>query len=85
MHNKTLHIIAFILLVVGGLNWLLLGVFQWEIGALFGGSTELIPRIIYILVGVAAVYELLTHKHNCKSCQSSKGPAPSEPANEPLM
>ena len=62
---KTLHMIAFILLIVGGLNWLLVGVFGWDIGVLFGGQTELIPRIIYILVGLAAVYELFTHKKNC--------------------
>ena len=67
---KTLHMIAFILLIVGGLNWLLVGVFGWDIGVLFGGQTELIPRIIYILVGLAAVYELFTHKKNCKACDS---------------
>ena len=73
MHNKALHMVAFILLIVGGLNWLLLGVFQWEIGALFGGPGELISRIIYVLVGLAAIYELATHKHTCKSCKSGGG------------
>jgi uncharacterized protein len=85
MHNKTLHMVAFLVLVVGGLNWLLLGVFQWEIGALFGGQSEIIPRVIYILVGIAAVYELITHKANCKACQSSKGPSPSESMSEPVV
>lgn len=70
-NNKTLHMVAFVLLIIGGLNWLLLGVFQWEIGALFGGPGEIIPRIIYVLVGLAAIYELATHKWSDKSDASS--------------
>ncbi len=65
--------IAFIVLVIGGLNWLLLGLFQWEVGALFGGSAALISRAIYIIVGLAALAELLTHKTNCKACAAKAG------------
>jgi uncharacterized protein len=67
---KYLHKIAFLLLVVGGLNWLALGLFSWEIGMLFGGSSEMISRVIYVLVGLSAVYELFTHKGNCNDCQA---------------
>jgi len=63
-----LHIVSFILLIVGGLNWLLQGLFSWEIGAIFGGSSALISRVIYILVGLAAIYELVNHKKTCKVC-----------------
>lgn len=66
----NLHTIAFILLIVGGLNWLLLGVLDWEIGMLFGGSSALVSRIIYILVGVSAIYEIATHKSRCKDCMA---------------
>jgi len=72
---KTLHIIAFALLIAGGLNWLLLGVFQWEIGMLFGGSSAVISRLIYVLIGLAAVYELFTHKQSCRACSTSQGEA----------
>lgn len=65
---KGLHIVSFILLVIGGLNWLLVGLFQWEIGALLGGSSSWASRIVYLLVGLAAVYELFSHKKNCKTC-----------------
>jgi len=65
---KALHMVSFILLVVGGLNWLALAVSGWEIGQLFGGSDAVVSRIIYILVGLAAVYEIFTHKHNCRTC-----------------
>jgi len=68
---KTLHTIASILLVVGGLNWLLVGVIGWDVGVIFGGQAALISRIIYVLVGVSALYELFTHKKNCKECDSS--------------
>ena len=62
--------IAFLLLVVGGINWLLLGIFSWEIGYLFGGADALISRGIYVLVGIAAIYELLIHKQVCKQCST---------------
>lgn len=63
-----LHKLTFILLVIGGLNWLLVGAIGWDIGALFGGQGMLIPRVIYILVGLSALYEIFTHKSNCKAC-----------------
>lgn len=68
---KILHIIAFILLIVGGLNWLLVGAIGWDVGMLFGGQGMMISRIIYILVGLAAVFELFTHKGTCKMCGTS--------------
>ncbi len=62
------HKIAFILLTVGGLNWLLVGIFGWDIGAIFGGQDAWLSRIIYVLVGLAAIYELVGHKGRCKEC-----------------
>jgi len=70
---KSLHMAAFILLIVGGLNWLLLGVFQWEIGMLFGGTSAILSRVIYVLIGAAAVYEIFTHRKNCKACATGGG------------
>ena len=49
--------LALILAVIGGLNWGSIGLFRFDLVAfLFGGSDSLISRIIYILVGVAAVW-----------------------------
>ncbi|RJP45760.1 DUF378 domain-containing protein [Candidatus Parcubacteria bacterium] len=67
------HKVAFILLVVGGLNWLLVGLLSWDVGMLFGGMSSMVSRIIYVLVGLAAIYEIATHKKNCKSCESKPG------------
>jgi Uncharacterized conserved protein len=50
--------------VIGGLNWLLVGVFAWDIGMLFGGMNAMASRVIYILVGLSAIYLLATRKKN---------------------
>ena len=68
---KALHVVAFILLVVGGLNWLLVGLVGWDIGAFFGGMDALVSRVIYILVGLSAVVLLVTHKKDCRGCSVS--------------
>lgn len=65
---KSLHTIAFILIIIGSINWLLVGILGWDIGELFGGQGALISRIVYILVGLSAIYEVATHKKSCKDC-----------------
>ncbi|OGL88336.1 DUF378 domain-containing protein, partial [Candidatus Uhrbacteria bacterium RIFCSPLOWO2_02_FULL_49_11] len=51
---KKLHCVTYILIVVGGLNWLLVALFKWDIGEIFGGQAAAISRIVYLLVGVSA-------------------------------
>ncbi|MEK7585582.1 MAG: DUF378 domain-containing protein [Patescibacteria group bacterium] len=63
---KGLHTISFILLIIGGLNWLIMGIWETDLGAWLGGGG--IATTIYVLVGLAAIYELLTHKSRCKAC-----------------
>ncbi|MCC6198773.1 DUF378 domain-containing protein [Candidatus Nomurabacteria bacterium] len=65
-----LHKLAFVLLVIGGLNWLLVGLFGWDIGQLFGGMGATISRIIYILVGLSALCEIFGHHKRCKECNA---------------
>ena len=75
---KALHMTAWVLVIIGGLNWLITGFdMNWNLGSFLGMT---IARIIYILVGLSAVYELFTHKSNCKMCGSS-----SMPMNKPAM
>lgn len=64
-----LHTIAFILLIVGGLNWGLAAVGFNVVNMIFG-SWPVVEQVIYILVGLSAVYEVVTHKQNCKNCSS---------------
>jgi uncharacterized membrane protein YuzA (DUF378 family) len=60
--------VTFILLVIGGLNWLLVGLFGWDISAYLGGMDSMVAKLIYILVGLSAIYEAATHKNRCKEC-----------------
>ncbi|MEE3429068.1 MAG: DUF378 domain-containing protein [Ruminococcus sp.] len=49
--------IALVLSIIGGLNWGLVGIFQFDLVAFIGGGqTGIISRIIYILVGLAAIW-----------------------------
>lgn len=64
-----LHKISFVLLVIGGLNWLLVGIAGWDIGALFGGQAAPVSRIIYVLVGLSALMLSFSHKDTCKMCE----------------
>ncbi|GEN87975.1 DUF378 domain-containing protein [Oceanobacillus sp. FSL W8-0428] len=58
---KTLHAIAVTLLIIGGINWGLIGFFQFDlVSAIFGGQTAVLSRIIYGLVGISAIYYLTT-------------------------
>ncbi|QCR38339.1 DUF378 domain-containing protein [Nissabacter sp. SGAir0207] len=54
---KALNTIALLLLIIGGLNWLLVGLFQFDLVAvIFGGQTAILSRIVYIIVGLCALY-----------------------------
>ncbi|MFA5184195.1 MAG: DUF378 domain-containing protein [Patescibacteria group bacterium] len=52
----TLDWIAIILVVVGGLNWALVGLFSWDLVAALFGAMSVLARIVYTLVGLAALY-----------------------------
>jgi uncharacterized membrane protein YuzA (DUF378 family) len=71
--NKGLHMVAFLLLIIGGLNWLLVGLFSWDVGMLFGGMGAMVSRVIYVLVGLSALFLLVTHKSACKMCAGGMG------------
>lgn len=48
---------ALVLVIVGGINWGLVGLFGFDlVAAIFGGFMPLLSRLIYIIVGLAAVY-----------------------------
>lgn len=54
---KTLDILAAILLVVGGLNWGLVGLFGFDLVATLFGDMSALSRVVYVLVGLGAVYQ----------------------------
>lgn len=52
-----LNKIALVLLIIGGLNWGLVGIFEFDLVAwLFGGATSLLSRIVYVLVALSAIW-----------------------------
>lgn len=63
---KYLHILTFILLAIGGLNWLGVAFGYNVVEMIFGMGS--IANAIYILVGASAILELVTHKKNCRMC-----------------
>ncbi|MGN0692423.1 MAG: DUF378 domain-containing protein [Oscillospiraceae bacterium] len=49
--------IALALMIIGGLNWGLVGIFEFDLVAwLFGGSVSLISRIVYVLIALASIW-----------------------------
>jgi len=57
---KALNLITLLLVIIGGINWLLVGAAQFDLVAtLFGGQQAAISRIVYVLVGLSALYQLV--------------------------
>jgi uncharacterized membrane protein YuzA (DUF378 family) len=73
---KALHAIAFILAVIGGINLGLVGIGNWAGGdwnilhMILGGAAWL-ESLVYVLIGLSAIYLVFTHKATCMNCSSS--------------
>lgn len=61
-HNRmsALDWVAMVLLIIGGLNWGLIGLFGFDLVAAIFGAMSPVSRIIYTLVGLAALYSVYT-------------------------
>ncbi len=56
---KALNYIALILVVIGAINWALIGLFQFDlVGTIFGGMTSMLSRLIFTIVGIAGLWAL---------------------------
>lgn len=55
---KALDITALTLIIIGALNWLLIGLFQFDLVGFIFGEMSVLSRIIYALVGIAGIYSL---------------------------
>ncbi len=57
----TLHWGALVLVIIGALNWGLVGLFQFDlVAALFGGQSAPLSRLVYTLVGLAGIVVAVT-------------------------
>jgi len=73
---KGLHGIAFILVVIGGLNWGLVALgswmgSNWNVVNLLVGSWPTVESIVYLLVGLSALIIGFSHKRYCRDCNPS--------------
>ena len=55
---KILYYIALTLVIVGALNWLLVGLFDFNLVSAIFGSMSILSRIIYILVGISGLISI---------------------------
>ena len=56
---KPLNMVTLILVIVGGLNWGLVGLFNFDLVAAILGTGSLLSRTIYILVGLSALWQVI--------------------------
>ena len=62
--EKTMKVLTFVtllLVIVGGLNWGLVGLLNWDMVAGIFGAGSLLARAVYILVGLSAIWQLVPH------------------------
>lgn len=63
-----LHMAAMTLVMVGALNWGLVGLFNYNLVNTLLGMWPTVEKLVYILVGLSAVYIFIAHKDDCKLC-----------------
>jgi len=56
---SVLNKVTLLLLIVGGLNWGLVGLFDFDLVAAIFGEMSIVSRIVYVLVGVSALAQIL--------------------------
>jgi len=59
MQMKVLNLLTLILVIVGGVNWGLVGLAGFDLVATLFGAGSILSRIVYILVGLSAVWQLV--------------------------
>ncbi|OTG62533.1 DUF378 domain-containing protein [Acinetobacter sp. ANC 3903] len=60
MKLNTIDWIAYVLAIIGGLNWGLIGAFDFNLVAAIFGDMSPLSRIVYVLVGLSALYLIYT-------------------------
>ncbi len=56
---RAINLVTLLLVIVGGLNWGLIGLFDFDLVAALFGEMSALSRIVYILVGASAVWQLI--------------------------
>lgn len=66
---KMFHMVAFVLVVVGAVNWGLVGLFDFNLVEVLFASLPMLGKLVYVLVGLSGLYLVFTHKADCKACK----------------
>ena len=56
---KTFNLITLALVIVGGINWLLVGAFEFDLVAALFGEMSALSRLVYVLVGLSALWQIM--------------------------
>ena len=56
---KAVNVITLVLVIVGGINWGLVGAFDFNLVAAIFGDQSMLSRIIYVLVGLSALWQIM--------------------------
>jgi len=72
MDKKTLHLITYSLVVVAALNWGLVGLFNFNLVNAVLGSWPSVEKLVYVLIGAAAIFDFAGHMKYCKYCGEKK-------------
>ena len=76
MKLRELDLVALVLVVVGGLNWGLVGLFDFDLVQAILGGVPILARLVYIVVGLAAVYTAVRSPHLAQLGKTHTGNPP---------
>lgn len=65
---KWLHMVTFLLMVVGAVTWGTVALFQFNVVDMVFGAGSQLGKMVYVLVGASGLYMFATHKNDCKTC-----------------
>ena len=65
---KNLHMLSFALVVVGAINWGLVGLMDVNLVTMLFGNSPMLVQAVYVAVGVAGLFLVFSHSKDCKVC-----------------
>jgi uncharacterized protein len=66
--HMMIHVVAVTLVIVGALNWGLVGLFNYNLVSMLLGSSPMLEQLVYILVGASGIFLAFTHFSYCQDC-----------------
>ncbi|MBI4009344.1 DUF378 domain-containing protein [Candidatus Roizmanbacteria bacterium] len=69
---KMVHLLTYSLVVIGALNWGLVGLLNFNLVNALLGSWPTVEKLLYIIVGASAIYDFTMHQRYCKYCGEKK-------------